>query len=224
MSLTELYKASPLGSITMILLGGVNSLLFGMSAVYGSEKGLSVKEISILVGSIYVAGALFQYPVGFISDRMDRRRLIILLALFGLLGVFTGLLLHNNFYIILVAFFIAGGVANPLYSVVIAYTNDYLRTEDMSSAAGGLVFMSGVGGIIVPVLTGQLMNTFGPESLIFILCITFFTIIAYGLYRATRRSTLDVDLSTAHVAIMPQATNVAVEISQEVAIEESLTP
>jgi len=224
MSLSELYKTSPLGSITMILLGGVNSLLFGMSAVYGSEKGLSVKEISILVGSIYVAGALFQYPVGFISDRMDRRRLIILLALFGLLGVFTGLLLHNNFYIILFAFFIAGGVANPLYSVVIAYTNDYLRTEDMSSAAGGLVFMSGVGGIIVPVLTGQLMNTFGPESLIFILCIIFFTIIAYGLYRATRRSALDVDLSTAHVAIMPQATNVAVEISQEVAIEESLTP
>ena len=224
MSLTELYKASPLGSITMILLGGVNSLLFGMSAVYGSEKGLSVKEISILVGSIYVAGALFQYPVGFISDRVDRRRLIILLALFGLFGVFTGLLFHNNFYIILFAFFIAGGVANSLYSVVIAYTNDYLSTEDMSSAAGGLVFMSGVGGIIVPVLTGQLMNAFGPESLIFILCIIFFTIIVYGLYRATRRSALDVDLSTAHVAIMPQATNVAVEISQEVAIEESLTP
>jgi fucose permease len=141
-----------------------------------------------------------------------------------LLGVFTGLLFHNNFYIILFAFFIAGGVANSLYSVVIAYTNDYLRTEDMSSAAGGLVFMSGVGGIIVPVLTGQLMNTFGPESLIFILCTIFFTIIVYGLYRATRRSALDVDLSTAHVAIMPQATNVAVEISQEVAIEESLTP
>jgi fucose permease len=144
--------------------------------------------------------------------------------LFGLLGVFTGLLLHNNFYINLFAFFIAGGVANPLYSVVIAYTNDYLETEDMSSAAGGLVFMSGVGGIIVPVLTGHLMNTFGPEALIFILCTIFFTIIVYGLFRTTRRSALDVDLSTAHVAIMPQATNVAVEISQEVAIEESLTP
>ena len=223
MSLKELYKASPLSCITMILLGGVHALLFGMSAVYGSEKGLSVKEISILVGSIYIAGALFQYPVGFISDRMDRRKLIILLALFGLSGGLIGLTFYNNFFFVLFAFFISGGVANPLYSVVIAYTNDYLDAEDMSSAAGGLVFMSGVGGVILPVLTGQLMNIFGPESLIFILSLTFFSIVAYGLYRATKRSGLDVELSTAHVSIMPQATNVAVEISQEVAIEESLT-
>jgi MFS family permease len=222
MSLKELYKASPLGSITMILLGGVNSLLFGMSAVYGSEKGLSIKEISILVGSIYVAGALFQYPVGFISDRIDRRKLIIILASFGLIGVLAGFALSQNYYIVLFAFFIAGGVANPLYSVVIAYTNDYLDMDDMSSAAGGLVFMSGVGGIVLPVLTGQLMNKFGQESLLFILGLTFLTIVVYGLYRSTKRSGLDVELSTAHVSIMPQATNVAVEISQEAAIEESL--
>ena len=223
MSLKELYKASPLGSITMILLGGINSLLFGMLAVYGSEKGLTIKEISILVGAIYISGAIFQYPVGFISDRVDRRKLIILLAFIGLSGVIAGLTLSKNFYIVLFAFFIAGGVANTLYSVVIAYTNDYLNNEEMSSAAGGLVFMSGIGGIILPVLAGQLMNIFGPESLIFILCLTFFTIVLYGLYRTTKRSGLDVELSTAHISIMPQATNVAVEISQEVAIEESLT-
>ena len=222
MSLKELYNASPLCSITMILIGGINSLLFGMSAVYGSEKGLTIKEISILVGSIYIAGALFQYPVGFISDRIDRRKLIIALSLFGMTGVGMGLTFHNSFYVVLFAFFMAGGVANPLYSVVIAYTNDYLETEDMSSAAGGLVFMSGVGGVILPVLAGQLMNLFGPKSLLVILCLTFFTIVAYGLYRTTKRSALDIELSTAHVSIMPQATNVAVEISQEVAIEESL--
>ena len=222
MTLKELYKASPLGSITMILLGGVNSLLFGMSAVYGSEKGLSIKEISLLVGSIYVAGALFQYPVGLISDRVDRRKLIILLALLGFIGAGVGLILYSNFFIVLFTFFIVGGVANPLYSVLIAYTNDYLEHEDMSSAAGGLVFLSGIGGIVVPVLTGQLMNLFGPESLILVLCLIFMGIVAYGIYRSTKRSILDVEMSTAHIAIMPQATNVAVGISQEVAIEESL--
>ena len=222
MSPKDLYKASPLGSITMILLGGVFSLLFGMSAVYGSEKGFSIKEISILVGSIYIAGALFQYPVGYISDRIDRRKLIISLSLLGLVGALMGLLFYENFYVILFAFFIAGGVSHPLYSVVIAYTNDYLTVEDMSSAAGGLIFMAGIGGIIVPVLTGQLMNLYGPEALILILFLIFLIIFSYGLYRATKRSVLDVELSTAHVAIMPQATNLAVEISQEVAFEESL--
>ncbi len=223
MSLKDLYRASPLASVSMILIGGVFSLLFGMSAVYGSEKGLTVKEISILVGSIYFAGVFFQYPVGFISDRIDRRRLIILLALIGFFGVFTGFIFYNNFYVVVLAFFFAGGVTNPLYSVVIAYTNDYLERVDMASAAGGLVFMSGVGGVVAPVLAGQLMGRFGPESLLFVICITFITIVGYGLYRSTKRSILDIETSTTHVAIMPQATTIAVEISQEAAIGESLT-
>ena len=223
MSLRDLYKASPLGSITMILIGGVYSLLFGMSAVYGSEQGLSIKEISLLVGAIYIAGAMSQYPVGFISDRIDRRKLIISLGIIGFIGTLIGLFFHDNFYVVLISFFLIGAVANPLYSVVIAYTNDYLEPSDMASAAGGLVFMSGVGGVIVPVVTGQLMNIYGAKMLILVLGVAFFIIVAYGLYRSTKRSIPDIDLSTNHVAIMPQATNVAVEISQEAALEESVS-
>ncbi len=222
MGLKGLFKASPLGSVTMVLVGGIFSLLFGMSAVYGSEKGLTIAEISLLVGSIYVAGVLFQYPVGFISDRMDRRKLIIFLSLIGFLGAVIGIMLHQKFEFVLISFFIVGGVSYPLYSVVIAYTNDYLDHDKMSSAAGGLVFMSGLGGVLVPVITGKLMTIFGPVSLLCIMSFSFIAIVGYGVYRSTKRSILDVELSTAHIAIMPQATNVAVEISQEVAIEESL--
>ncbi len=222
MGLKGLFKASPLGSVTMVIVGGVFSLLFGMSAVYGSEKGLTIKEISLLVGSIYVAGVLFQYPVGFVSDRMDRRKLIIFLSLIGFFGAVIGIALHHKFEFVLISFFIVGGVSYPLYSVVIAYTNDYLDHEKMSSAAGGLVFMSGLGGVFVPVITGELMTVFGPVSLLCIISFSFIIIVGYGVYRSTRRSILDVELSTAHIAIMPQATNIAVEISQEVAIEESL--
>ncbi|MEJ6708148.1 MAG: MFS transporter, partial [Amylibacter sp.] len=77
MSLHQLYVASPLGVVGTFLLGGIFSALFGMSAVYGTEKGMSVGEISFFVGIIYVGGMLFQYPIGWVSDRMDRRLLII---------------------------------------------------------------------------------------------------------------------------------------------------
>ena len=137
-------------------------------------------------------------------------------------GAVIGIALHHKFEFVLISFFIVGGVSYPLYSVVIAYTNDYLDHEKMSSAAGGLVFMSGLGGVFVPVITGELMTVFGPVSLLCIISFSFIIIVGYGVYRSTRRSILDVELSTAHIAIMPQATNIAVEISQEVAIEESL--
>ncbi len=224
MSLTRLYNVSPLGSVGMILLGSIFAILFGMSAVYGSEKGFSVTEISILVGAIYVSGILFQYPVGFISDRVDRRTLIIFLSSFAVFGLSIGLIFSTNFNVLVLVFVIAGGVANPMYSVLIAYTNDYLDPEDMSSASGGLVFLMGAGGVVSPIISGQVMNMFGPDSFIITLIFIFISISLYGLYRSTKRAILDVDSSTSHVAIMPQATNVAVEISQELAIEEATVP
>ena len=82
--------------------------------------------------------------------------------------------------------------------------------------------MSGVGGVFLPILTGQLMTLYGANMLIAILGLSFFIISAYGVYRSTKRAIPDIDLSTSHVAIMPQATNVAVEISQEIAIEDTM--
>ncbi len=219
MSVSQLYKTSPLCSVTMVLVGGVSSLLFGMSAVYGIERGFSVKEISFLVGSIYIAGALFQYPVGLISDRTDRRMLIVFLAIIGFFAAIIALFFAESFYFSLFFFFIVGGIANPLYSVVIAYTNDYLDIDDMAAAAGGLVFLGGLGGVFMPVIAGQFMNTYGPEAFIIVLILIFSVIVAYGLYRTTKRAIPDIDLSTSHVVIMPQATNVAVELSQEATLE-----
>ena len=221
MSLSKLYETSPLCCIGMILLGSIFSLLFGMTAVFGSEKGFSVSEISILVGSIYVAGLLSQYPIGYFSDRVDRRLLIIYISSFAFLFLSLGMIMSNNFYFVMFIFVVAGSLANPLYSIFIAYTNDYLESGDMASAAGGLVFMSGIGGIFSPILAGQLMVYFGPDSFIYSIIFMFFLIAIFGIYRSTRRSSLDTESATSHVAIMPQATNVAVEISQEKAIEEA---
>ena len=79
----------------------------------------------------------------------------------------------------------------------------------MAAAAGGLVFLGGLGGVFMPVIAGQFMNTYGPEAFIIVLILIFSVIVAYGLYRTTKRAIPDIDLSTSHVVIMPQATNVA---------------
>ena len=77
MSVVELFRSSPLGMVGSFFLGGAFGALFGMGSVYGTEIGLSVFEISILLAAIYGGGTFFQYPIGWLSDRMDRRYLII---------------------------------------------------------------------------------------------------------------------------------------------------
>ena len=138
MPLRTLLETSPLGCFGMFLLGGVFSAQFGMSAVYGVAAGLTIAQISIFVSSIYVGALLMQYPIGWFSDRMDRRLVIMLVAAAG--GIFSLLAMFFDYYFaaLLVAAFVIGGTSNPLYSLLIAYTNDYLDPDDMAAASGGL--------------------------------------------------------------------------------------
>ena len=81
MGLKGLYKTSPLGVVGLFLLGAIFGALFGMTAIFGTESGMSLSQISIFVAIIYLGGMLFQMPIGWLSDRMDRRYLIIMLSL-----------------------------------------------------------------------------------------------------------------------------------------------
>ena len=220
MSLRELYKVSPLGCVGTFLLGGIFAAQFGMGSVYATQSGLSVSQLSIFVATIYTGGLLLQYPLGFMSDRMDRRVLIAIITGVGACVLVMGTLFSGVFWVILFMGFVMGGVANPLYSLLIAYTNDYLDPEDMAAGSGGLIFLNGVGALFGPVLVGWLMTSFGADSYFLFIGFLFFAIAAYALYRMTQRATGSVEDSGAVAPILPQATAVMMEAAQEYAIEQ----
>tara|TARA_R110002094_G_scaffold20472_3_gene31967 strand:- start:1013 stop:2287 length:1275 start_codon:yes stop_codon:yes gene_type:complete len=220
MSLRALLDFSPLGCIGMFLLGGVFSAQFGMAAVYGAEAGLSVAQISMFVATFFVGAVILQYPIGWVSDRMDRRTLIVIVSLVGGAGSILGMLLGHVFSILLVSAFVVGGMSNPLYSLLIAHTNDFLEHEDMAAASGGMVFINGLGAILGPVITGWLMGTaLGPGGFYLFTGVLFFVLAAYAAYRATQRAAKSADKTGSYVPILASATSVAVEYAQEYAIE-----
>ena len=187
MSFKRLYQASPLGFIGCFIVGAVLSGQFGMAAIYGTQIGLSIKEISFFISSIFVGGLCLQYPIGWISDRIDRRVLIISASVLGLLSVFAGLLLWKVYILLLAVGFFLGGVSNPLYSLLIAYTNDYLDPDDMTAASGGLIFITGLGAVIGPLFFGWLMFNFGPSGFWLSFVFLFSAIALYAGFRITQR-------------------------------------
>lgn len=222
MSLRELVHNSPLGSVGMFLLGGVFSAQFGMSAVFGAEVGLSVKEISLFVAMFYVGATVIQYPLGWLSDRMDRRVLIAISGLLGGLGAAIGILFGDNYMLLLVAATLIGGFSNPLYSLLIAHTNDFLEHEDMAAASGGLVFINGLGAIAGPVLTGWIMAGAGPLGYFIFLAALMLAIAAYAVYRMSARASIAVEDTSSYAPVLPTSSPVAVEAAQEFAIETAL--
>ena len=220
-SLREIMAISPLGCVGMFLLGGVFSAQFGMGAVYGAKVGLSVVQISTFVGSFYVGAMLLQYPLGWLSDRMDRRLLILAVAGLGGAASILGVAMGLNYWVLLTAAFIVGGTTNPLYSLLIAHTNDFLEHEDMAAASGGLVFINGLGAIAGPLITGWLMgdNIFGAAGYFLLMAVLLVALAMYAAYRMTRRPPIPVEDTGAMPTMYPTATPVAVEFAQEAAID-----
>ena len=221
MSLGVLFRSSPLTFVGMALLGGVFAALFGMGSVYATRAGFSVGQVSTFVGAIFVGSMLLQYPVGWLSDRLDRRMLILSSAGLGGVAACAAFLADGDFGYLLVAAFVLGGTVNPLYSLLIAYLNDYLATENMAAASGGLVFVNGLGAISGPVVTGWLMEWAGPQGFWLFVAALLFALVAYAAYRMTQRAGVPVDETGAYVGVFPTASPVAVEAAQEWAIEQA---
>lgn len=182
----HLLKISPLGCVGLFLLGGIFSALFGMASVWGSEIGLSVRNISIFIGSIYLGGLVLQYPIGWVSDRYDRRNLIMILAVAGAIVGYAGMILPWSMVILAGIAFLAGGIANPLYSLMVAYVNDYLEADQMAGASAGLLFIYGLGSIGGPLITGWLMSHVGPSGFFLFIALLFTATAAYAIYRMSK--------------------------------------
>ncbi len=222
MSLKDLIAASPLACVGMFLLGGVYAAQFGMSAVYGARAGLSIGQISLMVSVIYVAALVLQYPIGWLSDRMDRRLLILGLAAVGGLGGAVAIFL-DSYIVILFSAAIMGGTSNPLYALLIAYANDYLEHEDMAAASGGLLFINGVGAIAGPLIVGWAMDWVGPKGFWIYVAALMCGLAIYAAWRMTRRRTVTaVSDMVSYAPITASATPVAAELAQEVYIETDL--
>ncbi len=222
MSLRELYTMSPLGCVGMFLMGGVFSAQFGMSAVFGSEAGMTLGQISTFVSAIFIGALVMQYPIGWISDRMDRRVLIMGISLLGGMGAILGFVFEQNFTALLAAAFLLGSMTNPLYALLIAYTNDFLEHEDMAAASGGLIFINGLGAIMGPLIIGWLMGQVGPGGFFLFIAGLMFALAGYAAYRMTQRAATPVDETGSYAPITPSASPVAVELAQEVFIEAAL--
>jgi MFS family permease len=208
MSFRKLFTISPLGCVGMLLTGGIFSAMFGMSSVWGALIGISVGQIAAFVAALYLGGLVLQYPIGWISDRLDRRVLVLWMSAIGAVVMVIATVIDLPFNLILIVALLLGGTINPLYSLLIAHTNDFLGKEDMAAASAGLIFLNGFGAIFGPLITGWLMGMIGPEGFFLFIGALFAGLAGYAAWRMARRTTPDG--SSGYAGVTPTASSLAV--------------
>jgi len=182
----DLYKISPFGTVSMFCTGFIHSCIFTLAAVYAATINFTVFEISLLLFLITISGGIFQWPIGYYSDRHDRRISIIGCAFFGALFcalsmTASGASLANMYLATSVGmdkimFFVFvtlyAGAAIPMFTLNLAYVNDFIPKEKFVAAGSGLQIIFGLGAMGGPMLCSIFMNKLGLTDSLFI-CLFF---------------------------------------------------
>ena len=184
----DLYRDSPLGVVAVTVAGMVTSNVYSMGPVYARLSGLDTSGVATFMGVSVLAAVVLQYPVGRLSDRIDRRTVIagicILATLAAAVPAALRALPHG---LVLVVAGIFSGLAFTLYSLGVSHVNDHLQPTQMVAASGALLRLNGIGAALSPVLVGSLMARFGPPAYFGSLAGLTGLLTIYDLWRKMRR-------------------------------------
>ncbi len=204
--LRELYRNSPLGVVAVSVSGLISSTIYSIGPVYARLSGLSTSGVATFMAVSILAGVLTQYPVGRLSDRMDRRTVIA--AICALTTVVAAALaifrtLPPALFYALAAVF--SGFVLTLYSLAVSHVNDQLEPTQMVAASSALLLLNGSAAAVGPTFAGSLIAAFGPHAYFATLGSLTGGLTVYDLWRKARRKPVAAAKKGPFIATRPRA-------------------
>ena len=220
-SLKELFYKSPMGFVGSFAIGLIYSALFGLMGVFGAKIGLSVFQISIMFFVNTFIGAVFQYPVGKISDKFDRRTILFILNIIAITSlVFAFLFGSSSFYILLIFIGIHSAVSLPYYAVVISHMNDFLEKEEIISGSSTLTLVNALGMVMGPLLASLFMAYFGAYGYFVYMIVIYCLVAPYNFARIRVGRTSDIYEDNTPSMIVPRT---ASSVGMQLATDQIIT-
>ncbi|MEZ5583034.1 MAG: MFS transporter [Candidatus Competibacteraceae bacterium] len=195
-----LYSVSPVGVLGSLFVGAANGAYLGLGPLYAQAAGLSITGIALFMSATMLGGAIAQFPLGKLSDHLDRRWVIagvclaasvvgVALALAGGVPGVSLVMLQNLTPAVLIGLVgIFGCFSFTLYSLCVAHTNDYVSAEEFVEASGGLLLTYGVGASVGPLIAASAMQRLDVGGLFVVTAVVHLLFGLFTLYRITRRA------------------------------------
>jgi MFS family permease len=210
--LRDLWKISPLGVFTGMNVGIAHGAIWGMGAVFAQNTGRTVTETSIFMATFVFGGFIFQWPLGILSDKIDRKRVI---AGVSCLAVILAVICTFTTSDLSILIFMFGGFSLPLYSISLAYTNDHLSQDQMIAASSTMILIYGVGALLGPVLASITMSAFGTLGFFLIQILAHTAVGLFALVYLMREPELRRADHTAFVSVPFRSSPMAAVLNPE---------
>jgi MFS family permease len=204
--LRDLYRNSPLGIVSVTISGLISAIIFSMGPVYARLSGLDTSSVATFMAVSILAAVVTQYPVGRLSDRVDRRTVIagvctLAMLVSGSIVAFPEM--PRGVFLVLAASF--SGFALTLYSLSVSHVNDKLEPAQMVAASSALLLLNGGAAAFGPVLAGSLMTAFGPQAYFATLASLSGMLAVYDLWRKSRQRPVPPEQKSPFVRAQPRA-------------------
>jgi MFS family permease len=162
----RIFRLSPVGFVGCLVVGMANGSFWSLGPIFAQKSGMQVRDLAIFMSVTAIAGAVGQWPLGYLSDFVDRRKVILGAGLAAsLAGLGLVLLSQASIVTLMAAGFAYGLFALPLYGLSVAHTNDFAAQDDFVEVASGLLLIYAVGAIIGPLIASAAMTFIGPAGL-----------------------------------------------------------
>ena len=211
----SVYKASPLGTIGVIISGTASGIIFALAPVYAIQMDLETAQIANFMALFVMGGMLAQLPLGLISDKVGRRKLIMGASLLAGAAAGACYLVSDDIELLYIAFFVLGMPALSIYGLCVAYTNDYLDNDQYVGASATLILLGGCGAFAGPFIASMIMQAFGTEALFLMLGFIYSAILTVGIQRAIVRDQVPIEEQAHFISVPPRATPIAAQIAEE---------
>jgi MFS family permease len=211
MSISKLIRLVPTGVVTVFFVGTAAGTLLGMGAIYAATVGMTTGRISTFLIAPMLGAIVGQIPIGWLSDRVSRRIVILVVSSAAAVSAAVPLMVDTDSAVVVLMMFALGAFAFPLYSLAIAYTNDWLPPEGILGASGALVRINGAGAVVGPVVAALVMARWGPSWFFWGLVLPHLAVACFVMVRIFIIEAPDVSRQRPHVAF-PARSTVAVAL------------
>lgn len=209
LELSKVFRTSPASIVAALLVGCVQGAHLSFAAIYAVDKGYDpLSQAPIFAAILVVGGMLGQWPIGRISDRFDRRIVLLIISIFGIVG---SLLIASfdkaPFMLLLLMGGFVGAMIMPAYSLAAAHGYDHAETDGHVKMAAGLLVAFGIGSTLGPFFTSIMMSYFGPDALFLFPAIILAFLCLYLTQRIVRKDAVqeedkeDFDLAATSAAV-----------------------
>ncbi|MCW5693824.1 MAG: MFS transporter [Pseudolabrys sp.] len=189
----QLYRAAPVGLVASSMIGMVSGSFWSLGAISAAGSGLDVGQVAMFMSAATLAGAISQWPVGRLSDRVDRRMVLLALLISAAVVGFLLWLTAASGALLLVFGLLFGALALPTYSLAAAHAYDRTPPSETLPTAATILLANAAGAVIGPLIASAVMGAVDPRALFLFTAATHALLAGYVFYRTKVQSSPPAD-------------------------------